>query len=275
MTVVLGASGQLGSELKRIVPAGAIFADENKIDFTDIDGLTTAVREMKPTLLINAAAYTAVDNAESERELAFKVNCAAPRRLAELAGDMKFKFIHVSTDYVFNGQSASPYEEFQDTDPLNVYGESKAEGEKGVIEACPESLIVRTSWVYSASGKNFVKTVLRVAAEKKGMNVVNDQIGSPTWAADLAKILMLGKDLTGIYHYTNEGVASWYDVACAIKYIRKLDFPLFPILSDDYPTPARRPRMSLLNKSKIKNSLGIQIPHWMESLEKCLKELPA
>lgn len=275
MTVVLGASGQLGSELRRILPDGAVFADESRIDFTDIDRLDAAIREMKPSLLINAAAYTAVDKAESERELAFKVNCTAPRCLAELATEMKFKFIHVSTDYVFNGQSAAPYEEFQDTDPLNVYGESKAEGENAVMEACPDSLIVRTSWVYSASGKNFIKTVLRMAADKKGMNVVNDQIGSPTWAADLAKILILGKELKGIFHYTNEGVASWYDVACAVKYLRKLDFPLLPIQSDDYPTPARRPRMSLLNKAKIKNSLGIQIPHWMESLEKCLKEMPS
>ncbi len=273
MTVVFGASGQLGSELRRILPEGAIFADVAEVDFTDLDGLTSAVREMKPTLLINAAAYTAVDKAESERELAFQVNCAAPQRLAELASLMKFKLIHVSTDYVFNGQSAAPYEEFQDTDPLNVYGESKAEGEKAVTEACPQALIVRTSWVYSSFGKNFVKTVLRVAAEKKGMNVVNDQVGSPTWAADLAKVLLTARDLEGIFHYTNEGVASWYDVAFAVKYFNKLDFPLLPIASDDYPTPARRPRMSLLSKTKIKGSLGIKIPHWMESLEKCLKEM--
>jgi len=275
MTVVLGASGQLGSELRRILPDGAKFVDETVVDLNDLDALTAFVREAKPSLLINAAAYTAVDKAEEEREIAFRVNCAAPKRIAELATERKFKFIHVSTDYVFNGQSASPYEEFQATDPLNVYGESKAEGEKHVLEACPEALIVRTSWVYSSFGRNFVKTVLRVGGqEKKGMNVVNDQIGSPTWAADLAKVLLLAKDQQGIFHYTNEGVASWYDFAFAIKYLKKLDFPLLPIASDDYPTPARRPRMSLLNKTKIKGSLAIQIPHWMESLEKCLKEMP-
>lgn len=274
MTVVLGASGQLGSELRRILPDGAKFVDETVVDLNDLDALTAFVREAKPSLLINAAAYTAVDKAEEEREIAFRVNCAAPKRIAELATERKFKFIHVSTDYVFNGQSASPYEEFQETDPLNVYGESKAEGEKHVLEACPEALIVRTSWVYSSFGRNFVKTVLRVGGqEKKGMNVVNDQIGSPTWAADLAKVLLLAKDQQGIFHYTNEGVASWYDFAFAIKYLKKLDFPLLPIASDDYPTPARRPRMSLLNKTKIKGSLAIQIPHWMESLEKCLKEM--
>lgn len=272
MILVLGASGQLGSELKRILP-DARFFDEQQANFNDLDDVEKQIRQARPQLLINAAAYTAVDRAEEEREIAFKVNCEAPAKLAQLAADLKFKFIHVSTDYVFNGQSAAPYEEFQDTDPLNVYGESKAEGEKHVLENCPEALIVRTSWVHSASGKNFIKTVLRVAAEGKGMNVVNDQIGSPTWAADLARTLLLGRELSGIFHYTNEGVASWYDVAFAVKHLRKLDFPLLPVSSEEYPTPARRPRMSLLNKSKIKASLGIQIPHWMESLEKCLKEM--
>lgn len=272
MILVLGASGQLGSELKRIAPTETIFADKTKIDLSDLDALTQAVREIKPTFVLNAAAYTAVDQAESERELAFRINCAAPQRLAELSSDMNFKLIHVSTDYVFNGQSPNPYEEFQETDPLNVYGESKAEGEKQVLAASPKALIVRTSWVHSAFGRNFVKTVLRMARENKGMNVVNDQVGSPTWAADLAKILLQARELEGVFHYTNEGVASWYDVAFAIKHYLKLDFPLLPIASDEYPTPARRPRISLLNKTKIKRSLAIQIPHWIESLEKCLKE---
>ena len=273
MIAVFGATGQLGSELKALLPSGAVFLDEVRADFTDLDGLAHTVREIKPTMILNAAAYTAVDKAESERDLAFKINCAAPQRLAELATELKYKMVHVSTDYVFNGQSVAPYEEFQDTDPLNVYGESKAEGEKAVLEACPEAVILRTSWVYSSYGKNFIKTVLRVAGEKRGMNVVNDQIGSPTFAADLAKVVLQARDLQGIFHYTNEGAASWYDLAFAVKNINKLDFPLLPIASDDYPTPARRPRMSLLNKAKIKNALGIQIPHWMESLEKCLKQL--
>ncbi len=273
MTLVLGATGQLGSELRRILGDKAVFADESRVDFNDIMQIENAIRDLKPKLLINAAAYTAVDQAESERETAFRVNCHAPTRMAELASELKFKFIHVSTDYVFNGQSAKPYVESQDTDPLNVYGESKAEGEKQIIELCPQALIVRTSWVYSSFGKNFVKTVLRIAGEGKPMKVVNDQVGSPTWATDLANVLLLAKDLDGIFHYTNEGAASWYDFAYGVKLWRKLDFNLSPIMTEDYPTPALRPRMSLLNKAKIKSALGIQIPHWMESLDKCLKEM--
>lgn len=274
-TVVLGANGQLGTELRKLIPQTdeVIFASKAQVDINITKDLSDFIKSIKPDLLINAAAYTAVDQAESEREQSFQVNCTAPAEMAALSAELNFKLIHVSTDYVFNGQSPTPYEEYQDVDPLNVYGESKAEGEKQILERNPKALIVRTSWVHSSTGKNFVKTVLRIAHEKKTMKVVNDQIGSPTWAADLAKILLLSQDLSGIFHYTNEGVASWYDFAYAIRHLRKLDFELLPIPTEEYPTPARRPRMSLLNKNKIKSSLGIQIPHWVESLEQCLKEL--
>jgi dTDP-4-dehydrorhamnose reductase len=273
MTIVLGASGQLGWELHRILGNEAKFLNRTSVDLNQPAKVVEALRALKPSCVINAAAYTAVDQAESERDTAFRVNSESPGYIAELAQSEKFKFIHISTDYVFSGESQHPYREDEPPKPINVYGESKLEGEKRITEANPNALILRTSWVYSAHGKNFVKTVLRLAIEKPSIRVVEDQIGSLTWAADLARTLLRAGDLSGIYNFSNEGISSWYDVAQAVRVLKKLPLEILPIPSTQYPTPARRPKFSLLDKTKIKNELGIKIPHWMESLEKCLKEL--
>lgn len=272
MTVVLGAKGQLGSELKRLLGDQGTYLDHSELDLSDIPRLKSAIRELRPNSVLNAAAYNAVDKAETETDTAMKINAEAPGVLSELSRELKFKFVHVSTDYVFNGESSTPYKETDPVQPINAYGRSKAEGEKRVLEANPESLIFRTSWVHALNGKSFLATVMRLAAENKPMKVVNDTVGSPTWARDLAVTILKSGDLSGLFHYSNEGSCSWYDYACEIKKLAKLNIDLTPIPSSAYPTPAKRPRFSLLDKSKIKSTLGIQIPHWTESLELCLKE---
>lgn len=272
MTVVLGAKGQLGSELKRLLGDQATYLDHKELDLGDIPRLKSAIHELKPDLVLNAAAYNAVDKAETETEIAMKINAEAPGLLSELSYELKFKFVHVSTDYVFDGESKIPYKETDPINPVNAYGRSKAEGEKRVLAANPKSLIFRTSWVHALNGKSFLATVLRLAAENKPMKVVNDSVGSPTWARDLAMTILKGRDLSGLFNYSNEGSCSWYDYACEIKKLANLNIELTPIPSSAYPTPAKRPKYSLLDKSKITSTLGIQIPHWTESLERCLKE---
>lgn len=272
MTVVLGAKGQLGSELQRFLGDAALYLDHAKLDLGDPPALQKAIRELNPELVINAAAYNAVDKAESESELAFKINADAPAVISELSKEMGFKFIHLSSDYVFNGKSEKPYKETDPVDPLNAYGRSKAEGERRALAANPSCLIFRTAWVHALNGRSFLATVLRLGSENKPMKVVSDTVGSPTWARDLADVIIKSRELSGIFHYSNEGSCSWYDFASAIKKIAKLNLELTPIPSSEYPTPAKRPKFSLLDKSKIKSTLGIQVPHWTESLELCLKE---
>jgi dTDP-4-dehydrorhamnose reductase len=271
MIVVTGATGQLGFELRRILGDRAAFVDRGQLDLSNVT--QASVEKLKPTLLINAGAYTAVDKAESEPALARQVNTEGPAVLAQLGQKMGFKLIHLSTDYVFDGSATKPYREDHPLHPQSVYGKTKADGEKAVMQEQPEALIIRTSWVYSSHGKNFVKTVLRLAQEHKVMRVVNDQIGSLTWARDLADAVLQARDLSGIYHYSNEGTGSWFDVASAIKKIRGLSMAIEAIPTKDYPTQALRPHYSVLDKTKIKTALNLNIPHWMESLEKCLKEI--
>lgn len=272
MIYVTGANGQLGSELRLKLP-NATFLDRSKLDLSDPSMVETFLKETKIELLINAGAYTQVDKAETDKILALNVNSETPGLMARYSREKKFKLIHFSTDYVFNGENFTPYVESHEVSPVNFYGYSKLEGEKRVIEENPESLIVRTSWVYSQFGKNFIKTILKHGAEKDSLNVVVDQIGTLTSAHDLAEVALKGRELSGIFHFSNEGVSSWYDVAHELKRIAKFKASVLPISSAEYPTPAKRPNYSVLNKNKIKNALGMKIPHWTESLELCLQKL--
>jgi len=272
MIVVVGASGQLGFELRRQITSDAVFLGRPEFDLDNLDQATKSIELLKPSLLINATAYNQVDKAENETQKARHINVEAPARLAEVARKLSSRMIHVSTDYVFDGTSTTPYKETDVTHPLGAYGQSKLNGEKAVLANHPQALVVRTSWLYSSHGQNFVKTVIRLDQEKKNMRVVNDQIGSPTWAKDLAAALLKGRDLAGLFHYSNEGAVSRYDFACAVKKLKNLNLAIEPIATSEYPTPAKRPHYSVLNTNKIKSALNISIPHWMESLEKCLNE---
>jgi len=223
---------------------------------------------------INCAAYTAVDKAESEKESALSINASAPGLLASICAELKAKLIHFSTDYVFSGDHAMPYKEEDETSPVNFYGETKLLGEQNVAKSDASALIIRTSWVYSSYGKNFVKTMLRLMKEKDEISVVNDQSGCPTYAADLAAMLIAmirnGNLPSGIFHYANRGVITWYDFATAIKEISHSACVVKPIPTTSYPTPAKRPVYSALDSEKIRDHSGIEIPQWRDSLEKCI-----
>ena len=230
-------------------------------------------------VIINCAAYTAVDKAEDEAELADAINHKALQTMAKLAKENEIKLIHVSTDYVFNGMNYKPYSEDDATDPQSVYGRTKLEGEKAIQEINPKnSIIIRTSWVYSAYGANFVKTMLRLGKERESLGVIFDQVGTPTYAKDLAKTILeivpkIKNNKVEIYHYSNEGVLSWYDFAKEIMKMSKLTCKVDPIETKEYPTPAKRPHYSLLNKAKIKKDFGIEIEYWKDGLDDCLKRL--
>jgi dTDP-4-dehydrorhamnose reductase len=270
---ITGVTGQVGGELKRLYPE-AIYLTRNDIDLSSRDSIEAFFKSKKPNVIINCSAYTQVDLAEREEGIAHAVNSVAPGFLASLCD----KFIHFSTDYVFDGQGFRPYVETDSTGPSGVYGQTKLAGEKAVLAANPNAVIIRTSWVYSDLGKNFVKTMIRLGSERSELKVVADQIGSPTYAKDLANLVVENgiKNWNfkgGVYHYSNEGVASWYDFAYEIMRLKGLPCKVLPIRSEDYPTPAKRPFYSVLDKTKIKNELGITIPHWKESLELCLQKL--
>lgn len=272
---VTGANGQLGGEFKRLCP-DAIYLTRDQIDLNSEESIRTYFSDKKPSLIINCAAYTKVDNAETDKENAFQVNAHAPSVLASLCA----KFIHFSTDYVFDGTAHAPYDEYRIAAPTGVYGHSKLLGEELVQKTNPDSVIIRTSWVYSDIGNNFVKTMIRLGKEKKILKVVGDQIGTPTYARDLARLVFENgvknwNFNSGIYHYSNEGVASWYDFAHEIMDLMSIDCKVHPIPTSEYPTPARRPHYSVLDKTKIKNHLKIEIPHWKQSLKECLKEMRA
>ncbi|NJP10441.1 MAG: dTDP-4-dehydrorhamnose reductase [Leptolyngbyaceae cyanobacterium RU_5_1] len=289
MTRILlaGANGQVGAELRQaLAPLGDVVAiDRTTWDLAEPNAVRQVMNEVQPTLVVNAAAYTAVDKAESEPELATQVNGKAPGVLAEAAESMGIGLIHISTDYVFDGKNSSPYLETATTNPLGVYGETKLAGEEAVRTACQRHMIIRTAWVYGVQGKgNFVKTMLRLGAQREELRVVTDQIGSPTWTKDLADaIAQLAPQLTletaGTYHYTNSGVCSWYDFAIAIfEEAKELGFPLqiqrvIPISTEEYPTPAHRPPFSVLSLRKTSALLGGSPPHWRQSLRKMLAEL--
>ncbi len=278
--LVTGAKGQLGQELKSLSAlhpkATFYFTDVEDLDILQLEQVQNFVVEHRIDALINCAAYTAVDKAESEQELCMQINAIGPENLAKAAAQVKARFIHISTDFVFNGNSYVPYTEMDAEDPLGVYGSTKLRGEKRVVQAYPQSVILRTSWLYSSFGNNFVKTMLRLGKEREQLGVIFDQVGTPTYAHDLAQAIMviLGSDderyTPGIYHYSNEGVASWYDFTKAIHEIGGVDCKVQPILAEAYPLPAARPHYSVLNKAKIKSIFSIEIPYWRESLKKCM-----
>lgn len=280
--LVTGSNGQLGNELRNLTSQypgfNMIFTDLPELDITDRIACHSLIRKHNIEFLINCAAYTAVDKAESEPEPAFKLNKEAPAMLAELAAKLNFTLLHISTDYVFNGRHFKPYTEQDIPNPESVYGKSKLEGEQAIINSSANAIIIRTSWLYSAYGHNFVKTVLRLAKENKQIRIVFDQIGSPTYALDLANTILeiIGKQTIagrGVYHYSNEGVCSWYDFAKTIIELSGSDCEVVPIRSKDYPTPAPRPAYSVMDKIKIKHDFKIHIPWWKESLALCLKNL--
>ncbi|WP_026952124.1 dTDP-4-dehydrorhamnose reductase [Algoriphagus mannitolivorans] len=277
--LVTGANGQLGSEIKSLadsVPFEFLFTDVEELDLTNAPAIETFLDSNPVDVIVNCAAYTAVDRAEQEIELADRVNHLAPKFLALEAKKRNLKFIHVSTDYVFDGENFRPYRETDHCNPKNIYGKTKWDGERAVLEVgLPNSMIIRTSWVYSSFGHNFVKTMRRLGKERPEINVVNDQIGSPTFAQDLAACILdsfpkLKNSSTEVYHFSNEGICSWFDFAKAIMEMSEIPCKVNPIPSSQYPTPAKRPFYSVLDKSKIKKDFGITIPYWRDSLAACL-----
>jgi dTDP-4-dehydrorhamnose reductase len=277
--LVTGSNGQLGSEFKALskfyLQYEWIFTDIDDLNLADLKNLIFQISSLNPHILINCAAYTAVDKAESEVELADVLNHQAVAIMANwtLANDCKF--IHVSTDYVFDGTSRISLSEDSPTAPINVYGKTKLGGEIACLKGNPLSIIIRTSWVYSSFGSNFVKTMSRLMKEKDTLNVVNDQIGSPTYAADLAQAILDILDQpnwqAGVYNYSNEGEISWYEFALSIQEIGGFECKISGIPSSKYPTPAKRPSFSLLDKSKIKATFSLRIPDYKESLRKCME----
>lgn len=310
--LLVGAQGQVGQELaKALAPLSEVLGPvtavgRSELDLTDLEAIAQKVATVRPTLIINAAAYTAVDKAETEPNLAHLINTAAPKTLATSAASCGATLVHISTDYVFDGAAGSPYRETDATSPASVYGKTKLAGEEAIRQALDEHIILRTAWVYGTQGKgNFLKTMLRLGESREALSVVEDQIGSPTWAKDIAQTIgelstkLVGTklvqqtdqpqaqtsdqitELAGTYHFTNSGVASWYDFAVAIfEEAKALGIPLqiqtvTPITTADYPTPAKRPAYSVLNCQKIARTLGHPSPHWRTSLRAMLKEFTA
>lgn len=281
--LVTGANGQLGQELQSLTAEFAvfdfIFLTREQLSIADKAAADTIFHKYAPEYCINCAAYTAVDKAESDRENAFLVNAQGPANLAAASVKYNTRLIHISTDYVFDGNGTSPYQTNAPTAPQSVYGESKLEGERMVMANNDQSIIIRTSWVYSVFGKNFVKTMLRLMSEKPEINVVNDQVGSPTYAADLARAIMQivssGDWQPGIYHYSNEGIISWYEFAQAIKELSGCNCIVNPIPGSAYPTPAKRPAYSAMDLSAIGQAYGIYPPAWKDSLRLCLNVIKA
>lgn len=279
--IVTGAYGQLGSELKeiedRFPKSTFLFTDVDTLDITNEDEVEAYFNKNNPDFVINCAAYTAVDKAEKDEYLAKKVNALAPKLLGRYSKKTGAKLIQVSTDYVFDGDANQPYVETDAVNPQGVYGKTKLAGELNCFKENPDSVVIRTSWLYSEFGNNFVKTMLRLGKERDSLNVVFDQVGTPTSAADMASAIMnivgAPEFIPGVYHYSNEGVASWFDFAKAIFEIESVECKVTPVLSDQFPTPAKRPHFSVLNKSKIRNNYGIEIPYWKESLKVCIDRL--
>lgn len=280
--LVTGANGQLGSEIQALVPhyqGKYFFTDKTQLDITSKTSIESFVTENAIDIIINCAAYTAVDKAEEDEKNTDKVNHLATEYLAQVVKDHDLKMIHVSTDYVFDGRNYKPYTEEDPVAPNGVYGKTKLDGERAMQRINPSnSIIIRTSWVYSSFGANFVKTMLRLGEERDELGVIFDQVGSPTYARDLAKTILeilskLKNENVEIYHYSNEGVLSWYDFAKTIMQMANLECNINPIESKEYPTPAKRPHYSALNKSKIKKRFDLNIPYWKDSLKECLEKL--
>jgi len=276
--LITGSHGQLGNEMQQVAaryPAfNYIYTDIDELDICDKMALETFVKAHTVDIIVNCAAYTAVDKAEDDVELCYKINRDAVKNIAEVAAANKLKVVHVSTDYVYDGTNHVPYTEDQPVCPSSVYGKSKLAGEEALLEICRQAVIIRTSWLYSSFGNNFVKTMLKRGAEYDSLNVIFDQVGTPTYAADLAEAIMklLSHEtfVPGIYHFSDEGVCSWYDFTKSIHRIAGIVCNVKPIETKDYPTRTPRPHYSVLNKAKIKATYEITIPHWEESLEKCI-----
>lgn len=277
--VVTGATGQLGLELKVLSENYAqyewIFADRTEVSLDNLDVLKKQLEVLSPNIILNCGAYTAVDKAETEQELANMINNLAVGIIAQYAKDHSVKLIHISTDYVFDGTSSVALTEEAITKPINVYGATKRAGELRCLKLNPEAIIIRTSWVYSRFGNNFVKTMQRLLQERDTISVVNDQIGSPTYAADLAQVMMdivtAQEWIAGMYNYSNEGEVSWFEFVLAIQEIGGYSCEVKGIPSSAYPTPAKRPAFSLLDKTKIKTAFGVFVPNYKDSLAVCLK----
>ena len=288
--LVTGSNGQLGSELRELVNHSKFkiqnstfhFTDRNVLDITNKIAIESFCSKHNIEVIINCAAYTAVDKAEEDEVNADKINHLAVKYMAEIAKDKNIKLIHISTDYVFDGENYKPYSEDDKTNPQGVYGKTKLAGEQAIQEINPNnSIIIRTSWLYSSYGNNFVKTMLRLGKERGSLGVIFDQIGTPTYARDLADALLrmlndeylVLNDNVEIYNFSNEGVASWYDFSKEIMRMAKLDCKISPIETKEYPTPATRPHYSLLNKSKIKKDFKLTIPYWKDSLSDCITKI--
>ena len=279
--LVTGSNGQLGNELKELSSAYPqfkfVFFSREKLALNDKSAVEKVFREYEPAFLINCAAYTAVDKAESEKDQAEEINGRAVGFLAATCKSFGTKLIHISTDYVFNGKATSPLKENDDVDPVNAYGASKLLGEQLALENNPDTVIIRTSWVYSFYGKNFVKTMIRLMNEKESISVVSDQIGSPTYAADLAEAIMdiitSGKWEAGIYNFSNEGVISWFDFANEIKRLTGSACIINSVATIQFPTPAKRPKYSVLDKTKIQETYSVQLKDWKQSLKVCIGKM--
>lgn len=279
--LVLGASGQLGHCLKKVAQERQLtemfFPAEDEGNILDENGIDQLFEKYQPDFAINCAAYTAVDKAEEDIATARKVNKDGAANLAHACKKHGATLVHVSTDFVFEGVSPYPLVETDAANPINVYGLTKLEGEQAITDILPQHFTLRTSWLYSEFGNNFVKTMLRLGAERDQLNIISDQVGTPTYAIDLAgcilDIIASGSTAYGIYHYSNEGVTSWYDFAVAIFDISNTQVQAYPIRTSQYPTPAVRPTYSVMDKSKVKETFKIQIPYWRHSLEECIKRL--
>jgi dTDP-4-dehydrorhamnose reductase len=283
--LITGSNGQLGSEIKELATnykkLDFVFKDLPDLDICDFEVLQAFIIDHKINAVINCAAYTAVDKAEEDAEIAEHVNSIGVSNLVNALQTVNGKLIHISTDYVFDGNHFLPYKESDSVSPIGVYGETKREGELVVLNSDIEAIVIRTSWLYSAYGNNFVKTMLRLGNEKEKLNVIFDQVGTPTYAADLAEACLeiLSKNDAkinskgNVYHFSNEGVASWYDFAIAIMKMGTIECVVSPIETKEYPTLAKRPHYSILNKAKIKNDFGIKIPYWRDSLKDCIEKI--
>lgn len=285
--LVTGCNGQVGKELRRLSvdfpEFDFVFLSREDLPIHHFEVVRNSFEAWKPSFCVNCAAYTAVDRAESERELAFQVNGEAVGVLAAVCKERNCRLIHISTDYVFDGSGTRPYTETDAVNPQSVYGASKLEGERLALKLNPETVILRTSWVYSEYGKNFVKTMLKLMAEMPAISVVNDQIGSPTYAGDLAEAILriiqnwdrylAQGSVSGIYHFSNHGVISWWEFACEIASQSGLRIPVHPITTEQYPTPARRPAYSVLDKSKFANRFSLPVRDWKSALTDCLSRI--
>ena len=285
LIVVTGKNGQLGWELRQLAERvmkefDILFTGKEELDLSDLKSIPVFFQKHTPAYFINCAAYTAVDKAETEQEAAYTINAASVGVIAQQCRKYNCTLFSISTDYVFDGKGTKPYQTNTVTDPVNYYGYSKWLGEKLALENNEHTIIIRTSWLYSSHGNNFVKTMLRLMKERTELKVVNDQLGSPTYAADLADTILKmihslqnGNQQYGIYHYSNEAIISWYDFAVAIRKMAKLSCEVLPIPTSEYPTPAKRPGYSVMDTSAIQNDFGILLKGWVQSLENCLNTL--